>query len=271
MPITYWTSLLGTLALIGFPGFSGFYSKDALIEAVSESHLPAAGYAYWCVLLGVFVTALYSFRMFFLVFHGKERMDAETRSHLHETSWVVTLPLILLAIPSVIIGWFTIAPLLFGGFFGTAIVVLPGHDVLAEVGTHFHGPAAFLVHGLSSPAVWLAGGGFVTAWYLYMRRPELALTMSQRFAPAHKVLSNKYYFDEFYQNVIAGGGRLLGRMLWRVGDVTLIDGLLVNGTARSIGWFSGVIRQVQTGYLYHYAFAMIIGLAALLGWYLWRT
>ena len=270
MPITYWTSLLGTLALIGFPGFSGFFSKDALIEAVGESHLAAAGFAYWCVLLGVFVTALYSFRLLFLVFHGKERMDAETRSHLRESPWVVTVPLILLAIPSVVIGWFTIGPLLFGGFFGDAIFVLPKHDVLAEIGAHFHGPGAFLVHGLGSPAVWLAAAGFATAWYLYMKRPALAETISQRFSAAHKILSNKYYFDEFYQNVIAGGGRLLGRMLWRVGDVTLIDGLVVNGTARTVGWFAGVMRHLQSGYLYHYAFAMMIGLAALLGWYLWR-
>ena len=221
------------------------------------------------MLLGVFVTALYSFRLLFLVFHGRERMDAETRSHLHETPWVVTLPLILLAIPSVVIGWFTIGPLLFGDFFGAAIFVLPAHDVLTEVGAHYHGPAAFVVHGLSSPALWLAAAGTGTAWYLYMRRPDLPAAVSRRFAAVHQLLNNKYYFDEFYQNVIAGGGRLLGRLLWRVGDVALIDGLMVNGTARSIGWFSSVVRHVQTGYLYHYAFAMIIGLAALLGWYLW--
>ena len=198
-------------------------------------------------------------------------MDAETRSHLHESPWVVTVPLILLAIPSVIIGWFTIGPLLFGGFFGNSIFVLPGHDVLAEMGAHFHGPGAFLLHGLGSPAVWLAAAGFATAWYLYMKRPDLVEAAGKKFAAAHRILSNKYYFDEFYQNVIAGGGRLLGRVLWRFGDVVLIDGLVVNGTARSIGWFSGVIRHVQSGYLYHYAFAMIIGLAAILGWYLWRV
>ncbi len=174
MPITYVTSLLGSLALIGFPGFSGFFSKDALIEAVHASQIPGAGIAYWAVLLGVFVTALYSFRMFFLVFHGAPRMDEHTREHLKESPAVVTLPLILLAIPSVVIGWFTIGPVLFGDYFGSAIVVAPEHEALAELGQHFHGPASFLVHGLQGPAFWLAMAGLVTAWFVYLRRPRIA-------------------------------------------------------------------------------------------------
>ncbi len=179
MPITYWTALIGAFALIGFPGFSGFFSKDALIEAVHVSTIPGAGYAYWCVLLGVFVTAFYTFRMMFMTFHGKERMDEHTREHLHESPWVVTLPLVLLAIPSVIAGWPDIGPLLFGDFFQGAIFVTPGHDVLMHLKEEFHGPAAFVLHGIKGPAVWLALAGVLTAWYLYLKRPELAATASR--------------------------------------------------------------------------------------------
>ena len=270
MPITYWTALIGSLALIGFPGFSGFFSKDAIIESVHASAIPGAGYAYWCVLLGVFVTALYSFRMFFLVFHGEERMDAHTRSHLKESPWVVTLPLILLAIPSIGAGWMTEELLLFGGYFGAAIQVAPERDVLTVIGEHGTGATSFLVHGLTGAPFLLAMAGLATAWLLYLRRPDLLPGVTERFRSLNRVLVNKYYFDDLNEKVIAVGARSLGRGLWRVGDEILIDGLLVNGSARAVGWLAGVVRRVQSGYLYHYAFAMIIGLAVMLGWLLIR-
>jgi NADH-quinone oxidoreductase subunit L len=267
MPITYWTSLVGSLALIGFPGFSGFFSKDAIIEAVHHSHTPGAGFAYLCVLIGVFVTALYSFRMFFLVFHGRPRMDHHTLEHLHETPAVVTLPLILLAIPSVVVGAMYVGPVLFGDYFRGAIQVLPAHDVLGEMGAHYTGVLGFVAHGLAGLPVWLALGGLVTAWFLYLRRPDLPEAFRARLSWLYTVLERKYGFDDFNQVVFAGGARGLGGLLWRVGDVQLIDGLLVNGSARVVGWFSGVVRHLQSGYLYHYAFAIIIGLFVLLGWF----
>jgi NADH-quinone oxidoreductase subunit L len=271
MPITYWTALLGTLALIGFPGFSGFFSKDALIEAVHASHIPGAGYAYFCVVIGVFITAFYSFRLIFLTFHGEERMDAHTREHLHESPWVVTVPLVLLAIPSVVVGWFTINPLLFGGYFGSAIQVAENHDVLGELGKEFHGPGQFVLHALTGPAVWLAAAGVALAWFLYLRRPDLAARLRERAGILYTVLENKFYFDWFNEKVIAGGSRWLGTALWKGGDVALIDGAAVNGSARLVGWVAGVARGLQSGYLYHYAFATIIGLSVLLAWLLWRS
>ncbi|MDP6437753.1 MAG: NADH-quinone oxidoreductase subunit L [Gammaproteobacteria bacterium] len=269
MPITYWTSLAGSLALIGFPGTAGFFSKDALIEAVGHSGIAGSGYAYFCVLAGVLITALYSFRMFFLVFHGKERIDEDARHHLHESPWVVTLPLVLLAIPSLIIGWPTIGPLLFGDFFGDAIYVLPVHDVLGQLGADYHGPVAFLLHGLQSPVLYLALAGVVIAWYLYLRNPLAAGALKDRFAVIHRLLDNKYYLDDFNEQVIARASRLIGVGLWRGGDGALIDGVLVDGTANLIGRIAGIVRRVQTGYLYHYAFAMVIGLCVLVGWLIW--
>ncbi|MDP7093311.1 MAG: NADH-quinone oxidoreductase subunit L, partial [Gammaproteobacteria bacterium] len=253
MPITYWTSLAGSLALIGFPGTAGFFSKDALIEAVGHSGIAGSGYAYYCVLAGVLITALYSFRMFFLVFHGKERIDEDARHHLHESPWVVTLPLVMLAIPSLIIGWPTIGPLLFGDFFGDAIYVLPVHDVLGQLGADYHGPVAFLQHGLQSPVLYLALAGVVIAWYLYLRNPLAAQAIKDRFAVIHRLLDNKYYLDNFNEQVIARASRLIGMGLWRGGDGALIDGVLVDGTANLIGRIAGIVRRVQTGYLYHYA------------------
>ena len=269
MPITYWTSLAGSLALIGFPGTAGFFSKDALIEAVGHSGIAGSGYAYYCVLAGVLITALYSFRMFFLVFHGKERIDEDARHHLHESPWVVTLPLVMLAIPSLIIGWPTIGPLLFGDFFGDAIYVLPVHDVLGQLGADYHGPVAFLQHGLQSPVLYLALAGVVIAWYLYLRNPLAAQAIKDRFAVIHRLLDNKYYLDNFNEQVIARASRLIGMGLWRGGDGALIDGVLVDGTANLIGRIAGIVRRVQTGYLYHYAFAMVIGLCVLVGWLIW--
>ncbi len=273
LPITYWTALVGSLALIGFPGFSGFFSKDALIEAVKDSHWHGQGAIYWIaylsVLLGVFVTALYSFRMFFLVFHGKERMDAETKSHLHEPPKVVTVPLILLAIPSAVIGWFAIEPVLFGGFFGDAIVVHQAHDVLAHLGASFHGSWEFIIHGLQGPAVYLTAAGILTAWFLWLKRPDIPALLARKFSGVYNLLDRKYYFDDLWIKGFAGGGRALGSFLSTKVDGMLIDGLLVNGTANSVGRLAGVLRHLQTGYLYHYAFAMIIALTMFLGWLLW--
>ncbi|ANO51504.1 NADH-quinone oxidoreductase subunit L [Woeseia oceani] len=273
MPITYWTALIGSLALIGFPGSAGFFSKDALIEAVKDSHWHGQGAIYWIaylsVLLGVFVTALYSFRMFFMVFHGKERMDAKTKSHLHETPAVVTVPLILLAIPSAVIGWFAIEPVLFGGFFGDAIVVGSAHDVLAHLGESFHGSWAFILHAMQGPAVYLAAAGVGTAWFLWLKRPDIPAALKERFSGLYNLLDRKYYFDELWIKGFAGGGRALGAFLSAKGDALVIDGLLVNGTANSVRRLSGVLRHLQTGYLYHYAFAMIIALTMFLGWLLW--
>ncbi len=305
MPITYWTSLIGSLALIAFPGTSGFFSKDAIIAAVGASHIPGATYAYWCVFLGVFVTALYSFRLIFMTFHGPERFaSASAHDHAahesthvhsdkdaghepdvsahnshgahdhhgapHESPWVVTLPLILLAIPSLVIGWFTIGPVLFGDYFGNAIVVSEAHNALAHVAEEFHGPASFVVHGLKTAPVWIALLGVLTAWFLYIKRPDLPAKIAGRFSAIYTLLVNKFYFDEIYQAVFARGSRRLGTVLWRAGDVGLIDGALVNGSANVVGWFSGVMRRMQSGYLYHYAFAMIIGLSTLLAWYVLR-
>ncbi len=271
MPITYATALIGSLALIGFPGFAGFFSKDAVIEAVHASHLPGATYAYWCLLIGVFVTAFYSFRLVFMTFHGEERMDHHTREHLHESPWVVTLPLILLAIPSVVIGWPGIGPLLFGDYFQGAIVVAPAHDVLGHLGREYHGPAAFVLHGFTGPAVWLAAAGVLAAWFLYLKRPALAAVLRERAGGLYTLLENKYYFDWFNEKVIAAGSRKLGMALWKGGDVAVIDGVAVNGSARLVAWVAQTARGLQSGYLYHYAFATIIGLSVLLAWLLWRS
>ncbi|HET7845063.1 MAG TPA: proton-conducting transporter membrane subunit, partial [Xanthomonadales bacterium] len=302
MPITYWTGLIGTLALVGTPFFSGFYSKDAIIEAVADSHRAGSGYAYACVLIGVFVTALYSFRLLYLTFHGKPRYvvdahhhdaheadghhdeahaddahahDAEEAAHPHvpghlehephETPLVVTVPLILLAIPSALIGFFTIGPMLFGGFFDGAIYVAERNDVLAEIGREYHGPVAFALHGFTSPPFWLALGGFLTATLFWWFKPSLADTAAKVLAPIRKVLERKYGFDELYQALFAGGAVLLGRGLWRGGDVAVIDEGVVNGSATLVDRLSGIVRRMQTGFLYHYAFLMIVGLIALLG------
>ena len=270
MPITWITFLLGTLALIGTPGFAGFYSKDSILEAVHYSQIPGAGFAYFAVVLGVFITSFYSFRLYFLVFHGKERMDHHTREHLHETPAVVTVPLILLAIPSVVIGAMTIEPLLFGGVFESAIQVAPNHNVLEPIAAHFHGAMSFALHGLLGLPFMLVLAGFGSAYYLYMMRPDLPDQIQQRFAGLYDVMIRKYLFDEIYQTVFMRGCRNLGTALWKYGDAGLIDGLMVNGAARLVGWFAAVARHVQTGYLYTYAFAMIIGLLILLTWFVAR-
>ena len=264
MPITYWTSLLGTLALIGFPGFSGFYSKDSIIEAVHLATIPGATFAYYAVLAGVFVTALYSLRMFFIVFHGEERMDHHTKEHLKESPWVVTVPLVLLAIPSVIIGGMTITNVLYGDYFTGAVFVQQAHDVLGQLKQGYHGPMGMIQHGLVTAPFYLMAAGILTAWYLYMKNPALPGKIKNAFSLIYAILDNKYGFDAFNEKVIATGTRGLGHLFSKVGDIVIIDGLIVNGSAKTVAWFSSVIRHIQTGYLYHYAFAMILGLIALL-------
>jgi NADH-quinone oxidoreductase subunit L len=270
MPITWLTSLIGSLALIGFPGTSGFYSKDAIIEAVHNSQLAGSGFAYCAVLSGVFITALYSFRLFFMTFHGKERMDKHTWEHLHESPWVVIGPLMVLAVPSLIIGIPLAGQMLFGEYFQGAIYVAPAHNVLEEIGHHFHGPWyaiawQFLTHALRGAPVYIALAGVFTAWLLYIKCPAWPQHIAARFNLIYRILMNKYGFDDFNQAVFAGGTRRIGGFLWRVGDVEVIDGVLVDGTAKAVRFIAGVVRTLQSGYLYHYAFAMILGLLVLLG------
>ncbi|NCA70066.1 MAG: NADH-quinone oxidoreductase subunit L [Sphingobacteriia bacterium] len=272
MPITWITALIGSLALIGFPGFAGFFSKDAIIEAVGHSTLFGSGYAMVLLTLGVFVTALYSFRMYFLVFHGKPRMDEHTRHHLHETPIVVTLPLILLAIPSVVIGWMVVEPLLVSNWLASGdwnpIFVAPEHDTLQPLREHWQGEWAFILHGMTMPPFFLAMGGLILAailwWLVFARNPRIDEQIQAMGGPLTKVLQAKYGFDEFNQKVFAGGGRWLGTRLWITGDRTLIDGAIVNGSANQVGRLAQQVRHLQTGYLYHYAIAMIVGLVVLL-------
>ncbi|MFI4895684.1 MAG: NADH-quinone oxidoreductase subunit L [Steroidobacterales bacterium] len=270
MPVTYWTALIGALALIGTPFFSGFYSKDTLIDAVGASHRFGAGYAYWCVLLGVFVTALYTFRMIFLTFHGPERLGHHAREHFHDVGWNMKGPLLALAIPSLLIGYFTIEPLVFGGYFGDAIRVLESHDAVGEMRQEWHGPIVFALSSFMGWAPWLAALGVLAAWYFVLHRPQAGDALRERFAGLNRLLDNKYYFDWFNENVLARLTRGVGIVLWRGGDQAVIDGAMVNGTAGLVGWLAVVTRQLQSGFLYSYAFWMIIGLAVLLGWFLFR-
>ncbi|QIK37168.1 NADH-quinone oxidoreductase subunit L [Caldichromatium japonicum] len=272
MPITWLTALIGSLALIGFPGFSGFFSKDAIIEAVGHSELFGAGYAWVLLTVGVFVTALYSFRMYFLVFHGQPRMDEHTRHHLHESPAVVTVPLILLALPSIAIGWLTVEPLLIHDWWMTGtwspFVVVQAHDSLHELRAHWHGVQAFVEHGIHGLPFYLAMGGLALAaliwWVLQAWNPRIDELVQALTGPVARVLQNKYGFDDFNQRVFAGGGVGVGRALWIQGDLTLIDGALVNGSAQTVGRLALRFRHLQTGYLYHYALAMIAGLVGLL-------
>jgi NADH-quinone oxidoreductase subunit L len=283
MPITWITSLLGSLALIGTPFFAGFYSKDSIIEAVHFSNLPGAGFAHFAVLAGVFVTAFYSFRMYFLVFHGKERYDQNPDAHHghaahgddhhhddkpHESPWVVTVPLILLAIPSVVIGFLTIQPMLFSDFLKDSILVNRElHPAMEKLAEEFHGPVQMALHGLMTAPFWLALAGVVLAWYMYLVNPALPAKVQKVFQPLYTVLENKYYMDWFNEQVIARGARLLGVGLWKGGDEAVIDGAMVNGSARGVAWVAGVVRWFQTGYIYHYAFGMLVGVVVLMSYF----
>ncbi len=267
MPWTWITFLIGTLALIGFPGFSGFFSKDAIIEAVNASQVGGSGYASVLLTIGVFITALYSFRLYFIVFHGKERMDEHTRHHLHETPAVVWVPLVLLAIPSIFIGWITIEPVLFGDWFKGAIQVAPEHDVLAHLKEHYHGQWAFVLHGLMAAPFWLALAGFGVAamvfWYWFTKDPRIEEKLRGKVAWFYRMLERKYGFDDFYQAFFADGSRGIGRAFWSGGDRAVIDGVLVNGSAKTVGRFVQLARKIQTGRLYNYAITMILGLVVL--------
>ncbi|WP_332749012.1 NADH-quinone oxidoreductase subunit L [Hydrogenophaga sp.] len=292
MPITWITTLIGSLALIGTPLFSGFYSKDSIIEAVHHSTLPGAGFAYFAVLAGVFVTAFYSFRMYFLVFHGPERYDQNPDAHHahhgdeepdvshhddhghhgkpHESPWVVTVPLLLLAFPSVVIGFLTIGPMLFGDFFKDSILVdAARHPAMAELAKIWHGPVQMALHGFSTPVFWLAAAGVALAYYLYMVNTALPAKIARAFQPIYTILDNKYYMDWFNENVIARLTRGIGIGLWKGGDQAVIDGALVNGSAQLVGWVAGVVRRWQSGYLYHYALAMLLGIFVLMTWFVW--
>ncbi|WP_319239030.1 NADH-quinone oxidoreductase subunit L [uncultured Propionivibrio sp.] len=310
MPITWLTSLIGSLALIGTPFFAGFYSKDSIIEAVKLSHIPGSGFAYFAVMAGVFITAFYSFRMYFLVFHGEERFgkahddhgyvahDSHDAHHAdghegdhddeevsadhhhglapgqkpHETPWVVTLPLVLLAIPSVVIGYIGIESMLFGTYFGDAIFIDgEAHPVMEELAHHFHGATAMALHAVQTPVFWLALAGVVLSWFFYLKRPDIPEKIKNAFAPIYTVLENKYYFDKFNEIFLAGGARLLGKGLWKGGDVGVIDGMIVGGAVRLVGWIATMARFFQSGHIYHYAFTMIFGVCALLSFWLLRA
>ena len=306
MPITWITSLIGSLALIGTPFLSGFYSKDSIIEAVALSNLPGSGFAYFAVVAGVFVTAFYSFRMYFLVFHGEERFgqahdthhahaddhhdshdehdahdhdahhDAHDAKHdehhhglapgqkPHETPWVVWLPLVLLAIPSVLVGYVAIEPMLYGGYFNNVIYIAENHGAMHELGQEFHGALAMALHSLTTLPLWLAIAGVASAAFFYLKRPDIPAAIQKRFQFIYTLLDNKYYFDRFNDWFFAGGARGASSFLWKFGDVKLIDGWIVNGSAKLVGLLSGVIRHLQSGYIYHYAFSMIIGVFLLL-------
>jgi NADH-quinone oxidoreductase subunit L len=265
MPVTYWTALTGALALIGTPLFSGFYSKTALIDAVRESHRYGAGYAYFCLVASVLVTAFYTFRMIFMTFHGPERLDHHAQEHFHDVGWNMKGPLVALAIPSLLIGYFTLGPLLFGNFFGDAIQVLPGHEAPREP---FLGPWNWTLHEFIDLPLLLAALGVFGAWYFVLRRPDLADAARARLSWLYRLLINKYYFDWFNEHVIEPFTRGLGIVLWRGGDQVIIDGAMVNGSSRAIGLLALFTRQIQTGFLYSYAFWMIIGLVVMLGWFL---
>lgn len=293
MPITWITSLIGTLALVGTPFFAGFYSKESIIEAAKYATVPGAGFAYWCALIGVFITSFYSFRLYFLVFHGKERWGQNDAGHAHddgahdgahddhhhhglkagdkphETPWVVTLPLVLLAVPSVIIGAVAINPLLFGSYFDGVITVDAAHTAMQSVAEHFHGWWAMGVHGFQTVPFWLMVAGAVVAFIFYQLAPSIPAAIKRIFSPVHALLENKYFFDRFNEIVFAGGALLLGRGLWKGGDQTIIDGAAVNGSARLVSWFSSVVALLQTGRINNYAITMILGVVVLLGFVVW--
>ncbi|UDG76828.1 NADH-quinone oxidoreductase subunit L [Achromobacter sp. 77] len=287
MPITWITFLLGTLALVGTPFFSGFYSKENIIEAAGQANVWGASFAYYAVLIGVFVTSLYSFRVYFLVFHGKERFDTSDHGHghdahghddhghddhghghhggkPHESPWVVTLPLILLAIPSVFVGAWAVDPMVFGKFFDGVIKVLPQqHPAMHVLSEEWHGWVAYGLHAFQTLPFWLVVAGFVISWYCYLINPKVPAAIKANLSGVNKILENKYYVDWFNEQVIARGLRCLGRGLWQTGDRGIIDGILINGSARVVGWVAAISRHLQSGFIYHYAFAMIIGVMAL--------
>ncbi|SHL31992.1 NADH dehydrogenase subunit L [Nitrosospira sp. Nsp11] len=267
MPITYWTMFIAALASAGVPGLSGFFSKDAIIEALHFATIPGAGFAYFCGVTTVFVTAFYTFRLLFMTFHGKPRMDHHTEEHLHESPWVVTLPLIVLAIPSIGAGWL-IGPILFGNYFGSTIQIMPQHEAMARMSLEYHGILAMMTHSLTTIPFWFSVGGIVTAWYFYLVRTDLPGKIKRAAGPFSILLERKYFIDEFYSWFFAGGARGLGKGLWKFGDVKVIDGFFINGTARVVAGTAVLMRRFQSGYIYHYAFTMIVGVFVLMSLWL---
>lgn len=267
MPITYWTMFIAALASAGVPGLSGFFSKDAIIEALHFTTIPGAGFAYFCGVTTVFVTAFYTFRLLFMTFHGKPRMDHHTEEHLHESPWVVTLPLIVLAIPSIGAGWL-IGPILFGNYFGSTIQIMPQHEAMAKMSLEYHGILAMMAHAITTIPFWFSVGGIVTAWYFYLVRTDLPGKIKKAAGPLSILLERKYFIDEFYSWFFASGARGLGRGLWKFGDVKVIDGFFVNGTARVVASTAVLMRRFQSGYIYHYAFTMIVGVFVLMSLWL---
>ena len=290
MPITWLTMLIGNLSLIGTPFFSGFYSKDSIIEAVKMSHLPGSGFAYFAVLASVFVTAFYAFRQYFIVFHGKERWREAKHDHHahdhddhghhhglapdqnpHESPLVVTLPLMLLAIPSVIIGYLTIQSMLYGDFFKDVIFVdNAAHPVMHEMAQEFHGAMAMVTHSITSPVLYLAIGGVAAAWFLYCAAPQLPAKIQAACKPIYRLLENKYYLDAIYFAVFARGARVLGNLFWKVGDTMIIDNGIVNGAARAVGSIAAQVRKMQTGFVYTYAATMVFGLLVMIVAFFWN-
>ena len=287
MPITWLTMLLGNLALIGTPFFSGFYSKDSIIEAAKLSNLPGSGFAYFAVLASVFVTAFYAFRQYFMVFHGKEKWrelpehhdDHHSDGHHHglgkhdnphESPWVVTLPLVLLAIPSVIIGYIAIEPMLYGDFFkGVIFVNHEAHPTMHLMKEEFHGALAMVSHSLHSPVLYLAIAGVVSAWFLYIKAPSLPAKIAAAFRPVYVLFENKYYLDVIYYNVFAKGSRALGTFFWKAIDTAIIDNGLVNGSTKLVGAVSAQVRKMQTGFIYTYAAFMVTGVLVLIVAFFW--
>ena len=270
MPITYATMFIAALASAGVPGFSGFFSKDAIIEAVHFANIPGAGFAYFCTVTTVFITAFYTFRLLFMTFHGKPRMDHHTEEHLHESPWVVTVPLIALAIPSIGAGWL-IGPMLLGGYFGDSIQILPQHEAMARLESEFHGVLGMMTHAFATLPFWLSIAGIFAAWYLYLVKPDLPTKIKSAAGPLSVLLDRKYFIDEFYSWLFAGGARALGHGLWKFGDVKVIDGFFVNGTARVVAGTAVLIRRFQSGYIYHYAFTMIVGVFVLMSLWLFGS
>jgi NADH-quinone oxidoreductase subunit L len=270
MPITYGTMFIAALANAGVIGFSGFFSKDAIIEAIHFAAIPGAGFAYFCAVTTVFVSAVYTFRLLFMTFHGKPRMDHHTEEHLHESPWVVTLPLVILAIPSVGAGWL-IGPILFGDYFGSAIHIMPQHEAIAKMSAEFHGLSGMMAHAVTTLPFWFSIAGIFTAWYLYIVNTDLPARIKQASGPLYTLLDRKYYIDEFYSWFFAGGARALGGGFWKFGDVKVIDGFLVNGTARVVAATAMLIRRFQSGYIYHYAFTMIVGVFVLMSIWLYGS
>jgi NADH-quinone oxidoreductase subunit L len=269
MPITYWTMFVAALANAGVLGFSGFFSKEAIIEAVHFADIPGAGFAYFCAVATVLVTGFYTFRLLFMTFHGAPRMDHHTEEHLHESPWVVTLPLVALAIPSIGAGWL-IGPLLFGDYFANTIQIAPQHEAMAKMAAAFHGIPAMMSHALSTVPFWLSVAGIFAAWYLYIAKPDLPGKIKRAAGAFATLLERKYFIDELYSWLFAGGARLLGRVLWKFGDVKVIDGFFVNGAAGLVAGASTLMRRFQTGYIYHYAFTMIVGVFILMSlWLFW--